>query len=126
MCLNESDFEISREILDEFVRVANEVVDAAGIVVKIFFRKPRSIQTFYKCDEDGCIVEQTTTTVLATEDALIYVILQNFPDHLIFGEARGWFPEKRDADYVWVLDPIDGTTSFKNGFPLFDTLIALL
>uniref|UniRef100_A0A803N5T9 Reverse transcriptase Ty1/copia-type domain-containing protein n=1 Tax=Chenopodium quinoa TaxID=63459 RepID=A0A803N5T9_CHEQI len=51
MCSKESDFEISREILDEFVCVANEAVDVAGIVVKKLFVKPQSIQTFDKCDK---------------------------------------------------------------------------
>lgn len=121
----ESD-DITPEILDEFVRVANEAADAAGAVVKKFFGKPRSIQNINKYDQDGCIVEQATNADLAAEDAMISLILQNFPHHVVFGEERGWLPEGRDADFVWVLDPIDGTTSFKNGIPLFGTLIALL
>uniref|UniRef100_A0A803N5T4 Uncharacterized protein n=1 Tax=Chenopodium quinoa TaxID=63459 RepID=A0A803N5T4_CHEQI len=99
----ESD-DITPEILDELLRVANEAADAA----------------------DGCIVEQATNADPAAEDAMISLILQNFPHHVVFGEERGWLPEGRDADFVWVLDPIDGTTSFKNGIPLFGTLIALL
>lgn len=47
-----------------------------------------------------------------------------FPDHGIFGEEYG--VEKADADFVWVLDPIDGTKSFIIGKPLFGSLIALL
>lgn len=117
--------QFSDEVLDEFVRVANKAADAAGTVIKEFFWNPKLIQTFNK-HKDGVIVEQTTKADLAAEDAITSVILQNFPDHLTFGEERGWFPKDRLADFVWVLDPIDGTTSFINGVPLFGTLIALL
>lgn len=57
------------------------------------------------------------------EEALRRVIETHFPDHGIIGEE---FPDVRtDADYVWVLDPIDGTKSFITGMPLFATLIGL-
>src|SRR5204862_7231805 len=46
-----------------------------------------------------------------------------FPDHGIIGEEYG--PERAEAEFVWVLDPIDGTKSFISGVPLFGTLIAL-
>ena len=46
-----------------------------------------------------------------------------FPAHGIIGEEYG--PERADAEFVWVLDPIDGTKSFISGVPLFGTLIAL-
>ena len=52
------------------------------------------------------------------------LIKQSFPQHGIVGEEFG--VEREDADYVWVLDPIDGTKSFISGFPTWGTLIALL
>src|SRR5258707_6400710 len=52
------------------------------------------------------------------------LIKANFPQHGIVGEEFG--NEREDAEYVWVLDPIDGTKSFIAGFPLWGTLIALL
>ena len=51
------------------------------------------------------------------------LIAARFPDHGIIGEEYG--AERADAEYVWVLDPIDGTKSFISGVPLFGTLIAL-
>ena len=50
-------------------------------------------------------------------------IRKAFPDHGIIGEEFG--REREDAEFVWVLDPIDGTKSFISGVPLFGTLIAL-
>ena len=46
-----------------------------------------------------------------------------FPDHGIIGEEFG--DDRADAEYVWVLDPIDGTKSFISGMPAWGTLIAL-
>lgn len=60
---------------------------------------------------------------LAIEKALRAAIERRFPDHGIIGEELEW--EKEDADFVWVLDPIDGTAAFIAGMPVYGTLIAL-
>ena len=51
------------------------------------------------------------------------LIKRNFPEHGVIGEEFG--NERADAEYVWVLDPIDGTKSFISGMPAWGTLIAL-
>ena len=51
------------------------------------------------------------------------LIEARFPEHGIIGEEFGRVRE--NAEFVWVLDPIDGTKSFISGVPLFGTLIAL-
>ncbi len=58
------------------------------------------------------------------EELLRRMINTRFPAHGILGEEFG--PERIDAEFVWVLDPVDGTKSFVTGVPLFGTLIALL
>ncbi|WP_415909804.1 histidinol-phosphatase [Oleiharenicola sp. Vm1] len=58
------------------------------------------------------------------EELLRRMIRERFPAHGILGEEFG--PERTDAEFVWVLDPVDGTKSFVTGVPLFGTLIALL
>jgi myo-inositol-1(or 4)-monophosphatase len=58
------------------------------------------------------------------EELLRRRIRARFPEHGIFGEEFG--TERGDAEYVWVLDPIDGTISFVAGVPLFGTLIGLM
>ncbi|CAM3392709.1 histidinol-phosphatase [Rhodothermus bifroesti] len=60
----------------------------------------------------------------AVERALRAQITQAYPAHGLWGEEYG--PERPDAEWVWVLDPIDGTKSFIAGVPLFTTLIGLL
>jgi myo-inositol-1(or 4)-monophosphatase len=59
----------------------------------------------------------------AAETAMRALIHRTFPDHGIIGEEFG--EERPDAEYVWVLDPIDGTKSFICGMPIWGTLIAL-
>lgn len=58
------------------------------------------------------------------EAALRTAIARRYPAHGIIGEELG--SERADAEYVWVLDPVDGTKSFMSACPLFGTLIALL
>lgn len=58
------------------------------------------------------------------EEEIRKLIAMNYPEHGVFGEE---FDDKNlDAEYVWVIDPIDGTKSFIAGRPIFGTLIALL
>lgn len=58
------------------------------------------------------------------EELLRRMISQKFPAHGIIGEEFG--TENPGAEFVWVLDPVDGTKSFVTGVPLWGTLIALL
>ena len=52
------------------------------------------------------------------------IIARTFPDHGVVGEEHG--RDRADAEYVWVLDPVDGTKAFLSGVPVFGTLIALM
>lgn len=58
------------------------------------------------------------------EELMRKMIMGRFPDHGIIGEEHG--SDRPDAEWVWVLDPIDGTKSFITGVPLWTTLIGLL
>ena len=57
------------------------------------------------------------------EAAIRQLLAREVPDHGIIGEEHG--NERTNADYVWVLDPLDGTRAFVVGKPIFGTLIAL-
>ncbi|CAN6446538.1 unnamed protein product [Victoria cruziana] len=115
----ESDLFGVSEDLDGFVNVGNEVADAAGEVIRRYFRKKVEI-----LDKDD--LSPVTIADRTAEEAMVSVISKNFPSHAIYGEENGWRCKEESADYVWVLDPIDGTKSFITGKPLFGTLIALL
>ena len=59
----------------------------------------------------------------AAETAIRVLIEEHFPDHGILGEEHG--SVGLDRDYVWVIDPIDGTRAFISGLPVWGTLIGL-
>ncbi|KAL1309007.1 hypothetical protein HN51_051663 [Arachis hypogaea] len=105
--------------LNLFADVANKVADAAGVVIRQYFRSKFDI--IQKDD-----LSPVTIADQSAEEAMVSIILDNFPSHAIYGEEKGWRCTQDTADYVWVLDPIDGTKSFITGKPLFGTLIALL
>lgn len=52
----------------------------------------------------------------AAEEAIIEVILKHYPDHAILAEESG---VQGESDTVWIIDPLDGTTNFLHGFPVF-------
>src|SRR5437879_4279721 len=97
-------------------RFANTLADASGAIIRRYFR--RKIAIDQKSD-------QTPVTIAdrAAEAAMRRLIKKRFPTHGILGEEYG--ATNAQADYVWVLDPIDGTKSFIGGIPTFGTLIAL-
>ena len=60
----------------------------------------------------------------AAEDAIIDELKYAFPDHCILGEENGEIVGK-DKRFVWILDPLDGTTNYLHGFPQYSVSIAL-
>ncbi|CAL5377135.1 unnamed protein product [Camellia sinensis] len=110
---------IQHSELDRFAGVGNEIADAAGEVIRKYFRK-----SFDILDKED--FSPVTIADQLAEEAMVSIIQANFPSHAIFGEEKGWRCKEKIAEYVWVLDPIDGTKSFITGKPLFGTLIALL
>ncbi|PNY10668.1 bifunctional phosphatase IMPL2 chloroplastic-like [Trifolium pratense] len=106
--------------LHDFANVANKAADASGDVIRQYFRK-KNFDIIHKQD-----LSPVTIADQSAEEAMVSIILNNFPSHAVYGEEKGWRCKQNSADYVWVLDPIDGTKSFITGKPLFGTLIALL
>jgi myo-inositol-1(or 4)-monophosphatase len=60
----------------------------------------------------------------AAEDAIISVLHEAYPDHGFLAEESGY--KDRDAEYLWVIDPLDGTTNFLHGNPQYCVSIGLL
>jgi len=102
--------------LDPFLALAADLADAAGEAIRPYFRQPLAVT-------DKPDLSPVTAADRAAETAMRQLIAARFPDHGIIGEEFG--QEREDAEFVWVLDPIDGTKSFISGVPLFGTLIAL-
>jgi inositol-phosphate phosphatase/L-galactose 1-phosphate phosphatase/histidinol-phosphatase len=99
------------------IQLAHALADAAGAVIRPYFRQAVAVID----KEDASPV---TIADREAEAAMRRLIAERFPEHGIIGEEYG--SDRADAEFVWVLDPIDGTKSFISGVPLFGTLIALL
>ena len=100
----------------EFIALAQRLADAAGEVARAHFRSSRPFEI--KADKSP-----VTAADRDAEKAMRRLIGEAYPDHGVLGEEFG--AEGVDRDYVWVLDPIDGTRSFVTGRPLFGILVAL-
>src|SRR3990170_2136796 len=96
----------------------HELADASGKVLRHYFLAP-NLPTEPKAD--GTIV---TPADREAEAAMRRLIRERYPAHGIIGEEFG--RENEETEFVWLLDPIDGTLSFISGCPLFGTLIGLL
>jgi myo-inositol-1(or 4)-monophosphatase len=103
----------------DFSAFVDELAAAAGDAILPFFRTSLSIENKGR----GSNFDPVTAADRSAEAAMRALIRKNFPDHGILGEEYG--AERTEAEYVWVLDPIDGTKSFISGMPVWGTLIAL-
>jgi len=103
--------------LAAFTVHAECLADAAGAVIRRYFRTPVTV-------DDKADASPVTIADRESETAMRALTEAAFPDHGIIGEEHGRV--RADAEYVWVLDPIDGTRAFITGKPLFGTLIALV
>ena len=61
----------------------------------------------------------------ASERAIIETILTAYPNHGILAEETGSTHGNPNADHIWIIDPLDGTTNFIHGFPVYCVSIAL-
>ncbi|HEY1107620.1 MAG TPA: histidinol-phosphatase [Opitutaceae bacterium] len=95
-----------------------ELARASGDFIAPLYRQP-SVAVETKAD-----ASPVTLADRGAEELMRQRINRQFPGHGIVGEEFG--TERDDAEFVWVLDPIDGTKSFITGVPLWGTLIALL
>lgn len=96
----------------------SELARESGEVIRPYYRQP-GVSVELKSD-----ASPVTEADRAAETRMRERIAAKFPEHGLLGEEFG--TERGDAEWVWVLDPIDGTKSFITGVPLWATLIALL
>ena len=102
---------------DEFVNFANLLADESAQIISKYFRKKINIEN--KKDDSPVTIADRNTELKIRE-----LIAQKYPSHGILGEE--YENTKLKSEFVWVIDPIDGTRSFIAGHKDFGTLIALL
>ena len=105
------------DLSTDLIAFAGRLADKAGAVALRYFRQSFDIDD--KADSSPVTIADRTA-----EAEMRQAIGAAFPHHGIYGEEFG--VERADAEYVWVLDPIDGTKAFITGNPQFGNLIALL
>jgi histidinol phosphatase-like enzyme (inositol monophosphatase family) len=108
--------ENSTGLTDRLTRFAEKLADESRIILNDVAGKMPEVDI--KSD-----LSYVTDTDRAVELRLREMIDDEFPDHGIHGEEFG--SRGLDAEYVWVLDPIDGTAAFVAGIPVFGTLIGV-
>ena len=101
----------------DHLRVAVEAAEVAAQISRGYYAGNFTVTT----KEDLTPVTQAD---VECEQAIRRIILERFPEHGFFGEETGRTQE--DAEYLWLVDPIDGTKGFVRQYPFFSTQIALM
>lgn len=107
--------------MQEFAEVALEVVEEAGTRLRVASAETKRIE------RKGAI-DLVTDTDRELEELIVGRLTRSFPDHLIVAEeatGRSSPARPQEGQYVWYLDPLDGTTNFAHGYPQFCVSLAL-
>ncbi|KAK9937130.1 hypothetical protein M0R45_013941 [Rubus argutus] len=102
----------------QLVEVVEKAAKTGAEVVMDAVNKPRNIT--YKG-----LTDLVTETDKKSEAAILEVVKKNFGDHLILGEEGGIIGDT-SSDYLWCIDPLDGTTNFAHGYPSFAVSVGVL
>ncbi|MFQ6050444.1 MAG: inositol monophosphatase family protein [Candidatus Hydrothermarchaeota archaeon] len=103
------------KVISKEMKVATRAAKEAGKMLMEYYGK---VDRNYRYD--GSTV---TEADLEVERIIKHILSREFPDHSFLGEESGI--EKGDSEYLWVIDPLDGTTNFTMRNPFFNTSIAL-
>jgi histidinol-phosphatase len=101
----------------EFLATALDAARAGAEVIRRYYQ--RNLQVTLKADKSP-----VTQADVETEQTIRSIIGARFPQHGFYGEETG--QSSLDAEYLWLVDPIDGTKAFVREYPFFSTQIALM
>jgi len=99
-----------------YVETAIRIAAQAGETAQQYFRQGVAVRKKGKID-------LVTEADVAVEEQIVSLLRQEFPDHGLLREEGG--AENLEKEFVWVVDPIDGTTNFAHGYPMFCVSIGL-
>lgn len=102
------------------LNVAIKAARAAGAIINRAALDVESVRVAQKQVNDF-----VTEVDQAAERMIIETLLGAYPDHGILGEESGNEFGNKNSDFVWIIDPLDGTTNFIHGFPVYAVSIAL-
>lgn len=95
-----------------------EIAGIAGEIIRDGFGK--NFQIEYKTNEKNLVTEIDKKS----EKTIMDFITKKYPAHAILAEESG--EHKKDSEYLWVIDPLDGTTNFAHGLPIFSVSIGVM
>src|ERR1700758_813481 len=99
-----------------YLATAVEIAREAGALLAQLFELPHEISYKRKAD-------LVTEADRRSEALIVKRLHSHFPTHAVVGEEGGG--QKTDSDYCWYVDPLDGTTNFAHGFPVFCVTLGL-
>ena len=100
-----------------FVKIGDHIANEARKISLKYFKKKLKVQS-----KDLNDFDPVTIADISIQKKINKIISVSFPDHSVLGEESSI---ENDSDYEWCIDPIDGTKSFIQGFPIWGTLISL-
>ncbi|MFZ9136645.1 MAG: inositol monophosphatase family protein [Hylemonella sp.] len=106
--------------LHPMLNVAVKAARAAGAIINRAALDVESVRVSQKQVNDF-----VTEVDQASEDTIIETLLTAYPGHGIWAEESGREHGAKDSEFVWIIDPLDGTTNFIHGFPVYCISIAL-
>jgi myo-inositol-1(or 4)-monophosphatase len=108
------------QALHPMLNIAIKAARAAGAIINRASLDIERLQVTAKSHNDF-----VTEVDKAAEDTIIATILEAYPGHGILAEESGRTHGAKHSDFVWIIDPLDGTTNFIHGFPVYAVSIAL-
>jgi myo-inositol-1(or 4)-monophosphatase len=94
-------------------RAAGSIINRAALDIESVRIKQKQVNDF------------VTEVDAAAEQAIIEILLEAYPNHGILAEESGTSQGNKFSDHIWIIDPLDGTTNFIHGFPVYCVSIAL-
>lgn len=106
------------EVIKKAKIIASNVILKAGNIAKERF------DSFVKLEEKGDYGDVITEVDHLTEEIILKELSSAFPEHKIHSEEAG--DNEQESDWLWLIDPLDGTNNFAIGFPVFSSSITLM
>jgi len=107
------------KMIDKMYDAVIDLAKEAGALQKSYFRTDD-----FKITTKSTDVDMLTEVDLACDHLIVDGLRALFPNDAIFSEERGYQPNTSISEYTWVIDPLDGTTNFSIGHPIFAVSIA--
>ncbi|MCS6781782.1 MAG: inositol monophosphatase family protein [Gloeomargarita sp. SKYBB_i_bin120] len=111
---------LSQQELAIYLDIATEAAWAGAAVLQTYWGKLAEIE------EKSYSGDLVTVADRESEAAILEVLQRHFPSHNILAEESGWQQVHPQQDFLWAVDPLDGTTNFAHQYPMFSVSVGLL